>query len=147
MLNNATRLAALSLSCWFLIALAQTPPAPAPETPPTPAPAVPAAAPAAEAPAKQESTQKIGKETKLAIGKVLDLEKADNGCLINFREEKSEAVELGLAEFCTKKPSIKGQRLHFVYKVMNVLSDECLGNPKCKKMEERPIIVEANALR
>lgn len=82
------------------------------------------------------------------MGKVLDLEKQDNGCLINFKHEKrGETVELALAEFCSRKPSIKGQTLHFIYKMQTVLADECLGNPKCKKTEERAVIVEANPLK
>jgi hypothetical protein len=128
--------------------MAQTPPPAAPvAAPPAPPPA--ATAPAAPPPPPaQEPIQKIGKETKLAMGKVLDVEKQDNGCLINFiSDKKQDAIELGLPEFCTKKPSIKGQTLHFIYKMQSVLADECLGNPKCKKMEERAVIVEANPLK
>jgi hypothetical protein len=131
---------------------AQTPP-PAPSSPPTPAPAAPtsAAEPPPPAPAVQEPTQSIGGEVKLAMGKVIDMEKQDNGCLLNFthrlRDKMQEAVELGVPELCARKPSLKGQTLHFVYKMQKVLADECVGNPRCKKTEERAIIVEANALK
>ncbi|MBL8520984.1 MAG: hypothetical protein JNK75_09955 [Betaproteobacteria bacterium] len=130
-------------------AMAQNP-APAPSAPPA-APAAPAAEPAPPPPPPppaQEPTQKIGKEIKLAMGKVLDIERQDNGCLINFvNDKKQDAIELALPEFCVRKPPLKGQTLHFIYKMMTVLADECLGNPRCKKMEERPVIVEANPLK
>ena len=145
--TNLRFLAAGAAAVFSMVAVAQTPP-PAPPTPATPTAPADASPTAPPAPPAQEPTQKIGKETKLAIGKVLDLEKQDNGCLINFKNDKNqEVVELGLSEFCSKKPPIKGQTLHFVYKMQSVLADECLGNPKCKKMEERAVIVEANPLK
>jgi hypothetical protein len=138
---RARLLGAALCHCVCLAALAQTPPE-------TPSPSAPA--PVAPPPAAPEPTQKIGGETKLAIGKVIDLEKQDNGCLLNFTHtlngKKAEAVELGLPEFCTRKPPLKGATFHFVYKMQKVLADECLGNPRCKKTEERAIIVEANPL-
>ncbi|MBL8514510.1 MAG: hypothetical protein JNJ55_11010 [Betaproteobacteria bacterium] len=153
MKTNLRTLAAGVAATFASFAMAQTPP-PAPAAPATtaspaaPGASTPAAPPGPPPPPAQEETQKIGKETKVSIDKVLDLEKQDNGCLINFKHEKrGETVELALAEFCGKKPSIKGQTLHFVYKMQTVLADECLGNPKCKKTEERAVIVEANPLK
>ncbi len=148
----ASRMIAASLAAaYFASAGAQQTPPPAPPAPgaaPAEAPAAAAVPTPAPAPPAQEPTQRIGKETKLAIGKVLDLEKQDNGCLINFKNDKNqEVVELGLPDFCSRKPSIKGQTLHFIYKMQTVLADECLGNPKCKKMEERAVIVEGNPLK
>jgi hypothetical protein len=122
------------------------PPAPAPVSPPA-AVAPSEVPPPPPAPPVNTGSVKFGKETKITLGKVIDVEKADNGCLINFKSEKGdEFIELGMPKFCTLKPSLKGRQIEMEYRLETVLANECVGNPKCKKTESLPVIVEVKVL-
>ena len=84
---------------------------------------------------------------KATLGKVTDVEKADNGCLIEFKSDKGEPqIELGLAKFCTQKPPLKGRQVELEYRLETVQASECAGNAKCKKTETLPVIVEVKVL-
>lgn len=120
-------------------------PAPPPVAPPAVAPAEAAPVPPAQ-PANTGSV-KFGKETKITLGKVIDVERADNGCLINFKNDKGdEFIELGLSKFCMLKPPLKGKQIEMEYRIETVLASECAGNSKCKKTESLPVIVEVKVL-
>lgn len=119
-------------------------PAVAPPVPPS-APAD--AAPVPPAPAAATGSVKFGKETKITLGKVIDVERADNGCLINFKNDKGdEFIELGLSKFCMLKPPLKGKQIEMEYRMETVSASECAGNSKCKKTESLPIVVEVKVL-
>ncbi len=121
----------------------------APATPAVPTPAPPAAVEVAPPPAPpaNSGTVKIGKEIKATLGRVSDVEKADNGCLIEFKSDKGEPqIELGLAKFCTQKPPLKGRQVELEYRLETVQASECAGNAKCKKTETLPVIVEVKVL-
>jgi hypothetical protein len=140
-LRNGMVITAISTAA---VALAQTPAggaAPVPSVPPATAQVPPTAPPA------NTGTVKIGKDIKATLGKVTDVEKADNGCLIEFKNDKGDAqIELGLAKFCALKPSLKGRQVELEYRLETVLANECMGNPKCKKTESLPVIVEVKVL-
>lgn len=124
-------------------------PAPAPAPTPVPPAAAEAAPPPPPPPAPpvNSGTVKIGKEIKATLGKITDLEKADNGCLIEFKSDKGEVqIELGLAKFCTQKPPLKGRQAELEYRLETVTASECAGNAKCKKTETLPVIVEVKVL-
>lgn len=120
---------------------AQAPAAVPPANPPADAAPVPPSPPA------NTGSVKFGKETKITLGKVIDVERADNGCLINFKTDKGdEFIELGLPKFCMSKPPLKGKQIEMEYRLETVLAGECAGNSKCKKTESLPVIVEVKIL-
>ncbi len=105
------------------------------------------AAPVPASPPANTGSVKFGKETKITLGKVIDVERADNGCLINFKNDKGdEFIELGLPKFCMLKPPLKGKQIEMEYRLETVLASECAGNSKCKKTESLPVIVEVKVL-
>lgn len=123
-------------------------PAVAPPVPPPATASAPAdAAPVQPAQPANTGSVKFGKETKITLGKVIDVERADNGCLINFKNDKGdEFIELGLPKFCALKPPLKGKKIEMEYRMETVPASECAGNSKCKKTESLPIVVEVKVL-
>lgn len=119
---------------------APTAPAAAPTAPPETPPAPPA--PPAE-PVYKDGIVKMGSELKRTIGRVTDVEKGDNGCYLTLVDEKKfEFIEIGLMEFCTKKPSLKGQKVELSYRMETIQASSCYGDPKCKKTETLPLVVK-----
>lgn len=108
-----------------------------------------AAAEKAAPPAKvyREGVVKVGDEMKETLGRVTDLDKADNGCYLTLRNDKNnEIIELGKMEFCTQKPSLKGKKVELEYRMETVQAASCYGDPKCKKTETVPLIVAVKVL-
>ncbi len=116
----------------------------APATPteaPTPAPL------AAPAKTYRAGVVKIGEEMKETLGRVTDLDKADNGCFLILRNDKNgELIELGKMEFCTQKPSLKGKNVELEYRLETIQASTCYGDPKCKKTETLPYVVSVKVL-
>ncbi len=116
---------------------------------PAPPTAAPLAAPAPAAPAKayRAGVVKIGEEMKETLGRVTDLDKADNGCFLILRNDKNgELIELGKMEFCTQKPSLKGKNVELEYRLETIQASTCYGDPKCKKTETLPYVVSVKVL-
>ncbi len=142
---------AIPLVCCVVASIAQVPPAQPPNpqtnTPPTAASAgTPLAIPA---PAKtyRAGVVKIGEEMKETLGRVTDLDKADNGCFLILRNDKNgELIELGKMEFCTQKPSLKGKNVELEYRLETIQASTCYGDPKCKKTETMPYVVSVKVL-
>ena len=112
-----------------------------PATPPAPLAPAPVAVPA-PAPTFKDGMIKIGDESKQTQGRVTDVDKADNGCYLTFKDEKGrEHIELGKFEFCGQKPTLKGKRVELAYSVETIQAASCYGDPKCKKTEKVPLVV------
>jgi hypothetical protein len=121
------------------------------QTPPSAAPVEPAASAAPATPAPQKILRpgvvKIGEEMKETLGRVTDLDKADNGCFLILRNDRNgEIIELGKMEFCTQKPSLKGKKVELEYRMETVQAATCYGDPKCKKTETLPLVVGVKVL-
>lgn len=124
----------------------------APSTTPSAASSAPAApgAPATAAepapppePTYKDGVVKVGKELKRTLGRVTDVEKGDNGCYLTLRDDKkSEFIEIGNMEFCTQKPSLKGQKVELTYSMETIQASSCYGDPKCRKTETVPLVVK-----
>jgi hypothetical protein len=147
----------LCIAAAFAYALALTPLAyaQAPASAPTPAPAAaatptPAGAPAAAAPkpAQPASTVvTIGKEKKQTVGKLVDLDRGDNGCFVTFKDDRGgEHIELGKFEMCNITPSPKGKKIEVTYQMETVQAASCYGDKKCTKTETLPVITAIKAL-
>ena len=132
---------------------AQTAPATPPAAPTAPAaPATLVAAPEAPPapppePVYKDGIVKMGSELKRTIGRVTDVEKGDNGCYLTLVDEKKfEFIEIGLMELCTKKPTLKGQKVELSYRMETISASSCYGDPKCKKTETVPLVVKVTTL-
>ena len=137
------------LSTLSTVAMGQAPSSPAPApTPGTPVAAtLPAAAPVPPAKTYRDGVVKVGEEMKETLGRVTDLDKADNGCFLILRTDKNnELIELGKLEFCTQKPSLKGKKVELEYRMETVQAGSCYGDPKCKKTETLPYVVSVKVL-
>ncbi len=122
-----------------------TPAAPVPSTPAAVTP--PLAAPAPPVKTYREGVVKVGEEMKETLGRITDLDKADNGCFLILRSDKNnELIELGKVEFCTQKPSLKGKKVELEYRMETVQAAACYGDPKCKKTETLPYVVSVKVL-
>ena len=112
---------------------AAAPPAPSTEPAPPPAPPLP--------PPPLAGFVKIGTEFKPAVGRVVDVEKGDNGCYVTILDVKErEFVEVGEYALCTQKPPIKGKKVEIEYRLESMQAASCNGNPKCTKRETGPYI-------
>lgn len=117
---------------------AQTPAAPAPPAPVTDPAAPPAPPPPPPPPA---GFVKIGSEFKPAVGRVVDVEKGDNGCYVTILDVKErEFVEVGEYALCSQKPPLKGKKVEIEYRLESMQAASCNGNPKCTKRETGPYI-------
>ena len=117
---------------------AQTPTAPAPPAPVTDPAAPPAPPPPPPPPA---GFVKIGSEFKPAVGRVVDVEKGDNGCYVTILDVKErEFVEVGEYALCSQKPPLKGKKVEIEYRLESMQAASCNGNPKCTKRETGPYI-------
>lgn len=95
----------------------------------------------------REGVVKVGDEMKETLGRVTDVDKADNGCYLTLRNDKNnEIIELGKMEFCTQKPSLKGKKVELEYRMETVQAASCYGDPKCKKTEVVPLVVAVKVL-
>lgn len=132
-----------TLAClaFATVAIAQAPK----DAPKIDAPAIDA--PKIAAPASAASTIKsFGKENKQTVGTITDLEKGDNGCYIEFTDDKNRKhLEVGTFEMCDQK-GLKGKRVEHTYKVETIQAASCYGDKKCTKTETIPIITSMKAL-
>ena len=134
----------LSLFCCVLFTLPLAPTAVA-QTAATPPPAT--AAPSAPAVVYKEGVVKVGNEMKQTLGKVTDVEKGDNGCYLTLKSPGGgDLIELGKFELCRQKSSLMGKRVALVFSMETIQAESCYGDPKCKKTETVPLVVDVKIL-
>ena len=116
-------------------------------TPPAaPSAPVPGAAPA-PAVVYKEGVVKVGNELKQTLGKVTDIDKGDNGCYLTLKSETGgELIELGKFELCRQKATLIGKRVALVFSLETVQAASCYGDPKCRKTETVPLVVDVKIL-
>ncbi|MBL8524127.1 MAG: hypothetical protein JNN20_10590 [Betaproteobacteria bacterium] len=101
------------------------------------------AAPAAAQPA----TVKIGKETKNAIGTILDLQDGDIACSMVMKDDNgAEFFESGDFDLCMRKKALIGKRVALTYKMAKVMAESCQGDINCKKSDLIPLVVAVKVL-
>lgn len=116
--------------------------------PPAPAsPATPAASNASEASAAppaliyKDGVLKVGNDLKQTKGRVVDVDKGDNGCYLTLRNEKNnEFIEVGVFPICVQKPPLKGKQVELTYNMETIQAGDCYGDPKCKRTETIPVV-------
>lgn len=94
--------------------------------------------------AQDSATVKIGNEIKKTVGVVKQLDNGDIACYLVMNDEKGrEFTELGDFDICTQKPSPVGEQVRLTYKMATVMSDECQGDPDCKKTKRVALVSRA----
>jgi hypothetical protein len=85
---------------------------------------------------------RIGIELKPTQGKIVDVEKGDNGCYLTVEDiKRREFIEVGGFELCTQKPPLKGKQVELEYRLESIMASSCYGNPKCTTKETVPFVV------
>lgn len=97
--------------------------------------------------AKNPDTVRIGGEVKQATGKVIALTNADTACVMELEDARgSRFFEQADFAICFQKPPLAGRRVALGYRLENVMSEECQGNPDCRKTKRIPLVVSARPI-
>ncbi len=88
---------------------------------------------AAQSPTAANSVS-VGKFTKLATGRVVNITNADTACSIELKDEQGKTFyEDGDFSLCEAPKKYLGKQVRLSYKLAKVMAAECGGNVDCKK--------------
>ncbi|MEO8102391.1 MAG: hypothetical protein ABI790_07690 [Betaproteobacteria bacterium] len=118
-----------------------------PAPPATPLAALTPPPPPAPAVVYKEGVVKVGNEFKQTLGTMTDVDKGDNGCYLTLKGAAGgELIEVGKFELCRPKSPLIGKRVQLVYSFEAIQAASCYGDPKCKKTETVPLVVDVKIL-
>ncbi|MBX9944532.1 MAG: hypothetical protein K2Y40_10680 [Reyranella sp.] len=84
--------------------------------------------------AQTADTVKVGQFTKRTGGTVTAVTNGDVACYLTLKDDRGAVFEeMAKFEICEQKPPLKGKRVALSYELGRVMSDECQGDPDCKK--------------
>jgi hypothetical protein len=84
--------------------------------------------------AQDVPTVKIGQVAKKTVGTVTATNSGDVACYLTLKDDRGAVFEeMADFEICDQKPSLEGKRVTLTYALQKVMSDECQGDPACKK--------------
>lgn len=97
--------------------------------------------------AQDVPTVKIGQATKKTVGTVTALTSGDVACYLTLKDDRGAIFE-EMADFdiCNQKPPIKGKRVTLTYALQKVQSDECAGDPNCRKTRTVALVSAARII-
>ena len=97
--------------------------------------------------AQDVPTVKIGQATKKTVGTVTALTSGDVACYLTLKDDRGAIFE-EMADFdiCNQKPPIKGKRVTLSYALQKVQSDECAGDPNCRKTRTVALVSAARII-
>lgn len=97
--------------------------------------------------AQEVPTVKIGQVTKRTVGTVTATNSGDIACYLTLKDDGGAVFE-EMAEFeiCDQKPPLKGKRVTLTYSLQKVMSDECQGDPACKKTRTVALVTAARVI-
>ena len=97
--------------------------------------------------AQDVPTVKIGQTTKKTVGTVTATNSGDVACYITLKDDRGVVFEeMAAFEICDQKPPLKGKRVTLGYTLQKVMSDECQGNPDCKKTRTVALVSSARII-
>ncbi len=86
----------------------------------------------------------VAGQVKNAAGTILRMENGDIACHLHLKDERgAEFTELGDFDLCTQEKQLVGRRVALTYRVGSVQSEECQGDPDCRKSKQIPLVVGA----
>lgn len=97
--------------------------------------------------AQDVPTVKIGQATKKTVGTVTATNSGDVACYLTLKDDRGAVFE-EMADFaiCDQKPPLKGRRVTLTYALQKVMSDECQGDPACKKTRTVALVSAARII-
>lgn len=96
----------------------------------------------------QDTTVKVGKQTKRASGTIVSMEAGDVACYVNLKTDAGVTFqEMADFEICEQEQALKGKRVALTYVVGKVMAASCQGNPDCKKTQTVALISAVKVLR
>ena len=98
-------------------------------------------------PSSPPATVRIGGQSKRTSGTLVSMENGDIACYLHFTDDRGAAfMELGDFELCAQERQLAGRRLALTYRLANVQSEECQGDPDCRKTRKVPVVVGVKVL-
>ena len=97
--------------------------------------------------AQEVPTVKIGQATKKTVGTVTATNSGDIACYLTLKDDRGAVFEeMADFEICDQKPPLKGKRVTLTYSLQKVMSDECQGDPACKKTRTVALVTAARVI-
>lgn len=97
--------------------------------------------------AQEVPTVKIGQVTKKTVGTVTATNSGDIACYLTLKDDRGAVFEeMADFEICDQKPPLKGKRVTLTYSLQKVMSDECQGDPDCKKTRTVALVTAARII-
>lgn len=97
--------------------------------------------------AQEVPTVKIGQATKKTVGTVTATNSGDIACYLTLKDDRGVVFEeMADFEICDQKPPLKGKRVTLTYSLQKVMSDECQGDPACKKTRTVALVTAARVI-
>lgn len=97
--------------------------------------------------AQEVPTVKIGQITKKTVGTVTATNSGDIACYLTLKDDRGAVFEeMADFEICDQKPPLKGKRVTLTYSLQKVMSDECQGDPACKKTRTVALVTAARVI-
>lgn len=97
--------------------------------------------------AQEVPTVKIGQATKKMVGTVTATNSGDIACYLTLKDDRGVVFEeMADFEICDQKPPLKGKRVTLTYSLQKVMSDECQGDPACKKTRTAALVTAARVI-
>lgn len=97
--------------------------------------------------AQEVPTVRIGQVTKKTVGTVTATNSGDVACSLTLKDDRGAVFEeMADFEICNQKPPLKGKRVTLTYALQKVMSDECQGDPACKKTRTVALVSAARII-
>ena len=92
-------------------------------------------------------TVRIGQATKKTVGTIIATNSGDVACYLTLKDDRGVTFEeMADFEICNQKPPLKGKRVTLTYTLQKVMSDECQGDPACKKTRTVALVSAARII-
>jgi hypothetical protein len=89
----------------------------------------------------------LGGQSKKTSGTLVKMENGDIACYLHLKDDRGAPfVELGDFELCPQEGQLVGRRLALTYRLANVQSEACQGDPDCRKSRKVPVVVGVKVL-
>jgi hypothetical protein len=89
----------------------------------------------------------VAGQVKKAAGTIVRMENGDIACYLHLKDERGAGfTELGDFDLCMQEKRLVGRRVALTYQMANVQSEECQGNPDCRKSKRVPLVVGVKVL-
>jgi hypothetical protein len=90
------------------------------------------------------ATVKVGGHNKPAVATVTKAVVGDRACYVTLKDDRGKmAEEYATFEICEQKPSVVGKRVTLTWKLGEVASQSCGGNPICSRHDRVPLVIGA----